>query len=172
MNLSNHHVIIIIIIIIVIAVVVIIMILSSLPGSLLSYSLRMQICKYANQPMSYASGNTLSLLLLLLWIWNCNYFTSIPTNSKINNATNDNEWNLTVKITVIISISWINSNNDVRIFCLFSLFVFCLLFEQRLNESESSSEPDFRKKLPPVALTPSKHARLFYGVITISSNQF
>jgi len=34
---------------------------------------------------------------------------------------------------------------------------------QRLNESESSSEPDFRKKLPPVALTPSKHARLFYG---------
>jgi len=37
-------------------------------------------------------------------------------------------------------------------------------FLQRLNESETSSEPEFRKKLPPVALTPSKHARLFYGV--------
>ncbi|XP_057365852.1 uncharacterized protein LOC130686726 [Daphnia carinata] len=34
---------------------------------------------------------------------------------------------------------------------------------ERLNESETSSETGFRKRLPPVALTPSKHARLFYG---------
>lgn len=41
---------------------------------------------------------------------------------------------------------------------------------ERLNESETSSETGFRKtRLPPVALSPSKAARLFYGVCVIGT---